>query len=193
MTDLMKLVKACGAAESLPVRTRFIEDVLSHVGPALLAFIRRHTRADLVDDAYQDTLVAVALQLCRCRIKAEPKFWGWCYQTARHKMADQWRKSKSGLTVSLEHAEIQQALEALAQQERFSREDWDELNYALELLRLVKPPCVDYLWDAIALNLSYEVMAQIYGLTENAARMRVNRCLELAQELVAKKVKVANG
>ena len=193
MTSLIELVRICRKTKTLHVRERFFEEIVCHVGPALFSFIGRHTRVDFVEDALQETLIALDQNLDRCRARTDAQFWAWCYQTARHKMADQWRGTAGGMVVSLDHEEVRRAVEASGQDERIPREEREELDYALALLRSVKPPCVDYLWDRIALDLSFKEMTEIYGLREDAARMQVQRCLKLAQELVSKKTKVTYG
>ena len=193
MTSLIELLRICRETKTLHVRERFFEQIVFQVGPALRGFICRHTRADFVEDALQETLIALNRNLNQCRARSEAQFWGWCYRTARHKMADQWRGTPGGLVVSLDGEEVLRAVEASGREERISPEEREVLDYALALIRSVKAPCVDYLWDRIALGLSYKEMSEIYGLGKDAIRMQVRRCLELAQELVSKKVKVTHG
>lgn len=193
MTSLIELVRLCRKTKTLHVRMRFAEEIVFQVGPALLNYIRRRTRRDFVEDASQETLIAITCNLDQCQARTGPQFWRWCYQTACHKMADQWRQTAGAMMVSLDHAEIGLAVEASGRDAPISYEEREQLDYALALLREAKPPCVDYLWDRFALDLTYKEMAEIYGLSENAARMQVNRCLKLAQELVSKKAKVTHG
>lgn len=193
MTGLIELVRLCRKTKTLHVRIRFAEEVVFQVGPSLLHFIGAHTRADFVEDAYQETLIAIVQDLDQCRAKTDRQFWSWCYRMAIHKIADQWRRAKSDRTVSLDKEGIRRAVEASGREETIPRAEQAELDYALALLAEAKPPCVDYLWDRFALGLSFKEMTMIYSLSENAARMQVNRCLELVQELLAKKAKVTHG
>jgi DNA-directed RNA polymerase specialized sigma24 family protein len=62
-----------------------------------------------------------------------------------------------------------------------------DLEYALNLLRSVKPPCYGYLWQHYVLGWDHAEIANAYGISYGAARMQVNRCLKLAQSLVKKK------
>jgi RNA polymerase sigma factor (sigma-70 family) len=168
-----------------------VEDFVLQVGPALRRFILAHCRTDLAEEAYQETLLAIATRLGRCMAGSDAQVWRWCYQVARNKIADQARRAGGTRLVSLEVESVQRAVGAIADSdEGFSSEKREELEYALDLLRAVKPPCVDYLWEAIALNLTYEAVGELHGLRRDAARMQVNRCLELAQALVRKKAMV---
>lgn len=191
MTNLVALLQAYRDAATLPERERFTEDFVLQVGPALRRFIFAHCRSDLAEDAYQETLIAIALCLGKCSAGTDAQVWRWCYQVARYKIADQARRAGGTRTVSLEIEAVQRAVNTIAaSDEGFRSEKREELEYALDLLRAVKPPCVDYLWEAIALNLTYEAVGELHGLTSDAARMQVNRCLELAQALVRKKAMV---
>lgn len=62
-----------------------------------------------------------------------------------------------------------------------------ELDEALALLRVVAPPCVDYLWGFYVLGWTDQELAQEHGTSEAAMRMRRQRCLRLALKLVTKK------
>ena len=191
MTNLVALLQAYRDAATLPERQRVVEDFVLQVGPALRKFIFPHCRTDLAEDACQETLTAIATRLGQCSSGTEGPIWRWCYQVARHKIADQARRAGGTRLVSLEVEAVQRAVNAIAaSDEGFSLEKREQLEYALDLLRAVKPPCVDYLWEAIALNLSYAMVGELHGLTSDAARMQVNRCLELAQALVRKKAMV---
>lgn len=84
---------------------------------------------------------------------------------------------------------MHRAVAASGADDRIGPDEQEQLDYALQLLAAVKPPCVDYLWQAIGLDLSYQVVGQLHAQKADAARMQVQRCLELAQKLVQKKAK----
>jgi len=189
MTTLMASLRACRNAVALPACERFAEAFVCEVGPALRLFINAHTRPDLADDAYQETLIAIALNVGQCRAQKENQVWRWCYRVARNKIADQWRQAGGEATVSLELETVRQAVEASVREERVTEEEREELAHALGLLSAAKPPCVGYLWEAFALTLTYVEMGKLHGRSADAMRMKVNRCLELVRELVRKKAR----
>ena len=187
--SVLGLLQACRTAVSLPACERFAEALVCRVGPALRQFICAPTRPDLAEDAFQETLLALATRAGQCRARTESEVWKWCYQVARNKMADQWRHAGGAETVSLEIEAVRRAVEASGGEERISHDEREELEYAMGLLAAVKPPCVDYLWEAFALNSTYVEMGALHGHSASAMRMKVNRCLALARELVRKKVR----
>ena len=193
MTSLLECLQAYRASQALHARMRFAEEIIFLIGPALREFIFRHTRHDMAEDAYQETLVALATNLERCRARTEAQFRQWCYRIAGYKIADQWRERDEAVTTSLEAELLQRAVDLSAKDERMAAEEREELEYALALLRAVKPPCVTYLWERIALDLPYKDLARLHGVSEDTMRMRVDRCLKLARELVARKAQVTHG
>ena len=165
------------------------EEIVYLVGAVLEQFIRNGLPPDLVADALQETLLAIALKFDTCRAESEAGIWQWCYRIARYKIADQWRQTEPQ-AMSLDLEEVRLAVEVSLRDEAPDAEEAADLAYALELLRAAKPPCVGYLWEAIALDLTYEEMGQLHGKKADAMRMQVERCLALAQKLVGRKVKV---
>ncbi len=192
MTTLVELARACRDASTLRVCERFAEDFVCLVGPALRQFIFRHARPDLAEDAFQETLITIATHVGQCTARTDSGLWGWCYKVARNKMADQGRRAERHPTISLDVEWVRRVVEASGADERIGHDEREEVDYALQLLGAVKPPCVDYLWEAIGLNQPYEAVGQLHGLSADAARMQVNRCLKLARELVRKKAKVSH-
>ena len=47
-----------------------------------------------IDDTMQEILVAVFQNLDKFKGKTDKEFWKWCYQIARNKMSDMYRKKK---------------------------------------------------------------------------------------------------
>ena len=188
-SSVLTLLHACRNAVALPACERFAEAFVCEVGPALRSFINAHSRPDLAEDAYQETLIALALNVAECRANTESQVWRWCYTVARNKIADQARRAESEKVVSLELDTVRQAVEASGGDERIGHDEREELAFAMELLHAAKPPCVGYLWEAFALALTYVEMGKLHGLSTDAMRMKVNRCLELVRELVRKKAR----
>ena len=61
-----------------------------------------------------------------------------------------------------------------------------DFEYAMNLLRNSAPPCYVLLWDRFILECEHEEIGEALGVSADAARMKVNRCLKLAGKLVAK-------
>ncbi len=190
---LIELVQACRKATKEHEALRFAGDLVSEIGPSLWEFISRQTRSDLAEDVYQETLIAIGQNVGKCRAKDDKRVRRWCFGIAVHKMVSSWRREKSHPTLSLDVETVRQAVEASGKDRRIESEERAELNLALELVGAADPACVDYLWEGIAYDLAFKDTGVLHGQSTDAARMRVNRCLELAQKLVSKKMGGVNG
>jgi hypothetical protein len=112
---------------------------------------------------------------------------------AINEVADCWRREERHSTLSLDVETVRQAVEASGEERRIESEERAELNLALELVGATDPACLDYLWERIAYDLAFKDIGVLHGQSMDAARMRVKRCLELAQKLVLKKMGGVNG
>lgn len=185
-SELVLLARWCRETTTLHVRLRFAEELVVRVSGAVRNFVFRRVPQEFAEDLHQEVLTAIALHLHEFRGDTEAQLWRWCYQVAFHKAADCLRGRGTHTMAPLEVEAGRRAVEAEAQHERISPGAREDLEYALNLLRAAKPPCVGLLWEYYILDLDYEDMASLYGLTVDAVRMQIRRCLELAQALVAK-------
>lgn len=182
----VNLARRYQEAESLEAKLALAEEVVCAVGSELRVFIHRRCGADKVEDIHQETLVGIAKGLARFYGQTEKQFWEWCYHVARNKIADQFRQ-KHRQEDPWETDALWQAVEAGAADEALSSGERLDLDYALKLLQEADPPCYDYLWSHYILEWDYSELARHFDLSYDAVRMRVKRCLELAQSLVAKR------
>ena len=186
MKSLLELVRACQRSKTLEARLRFAEAVVGEVGPAMEKFIARRLRSDLVEDACQETLIAIATGLEHVTAKTDQACWGWCYGIALHKSTNQWRAAGKHPALSLDLSEVQEGLEAVMREESIPAGERLDQDWALQMLKALKPPCADLLWERHGLGLSFAQIGEMHGLTPAAARMAVNRAMASARELLAK-------
>ncbi len=115
------------------------------------------------------------------------QFWSWCYQIARYKLIDVVRKLASAKTVSLDIETLEKVMNESIELTPKIPGETEDLEFALQLLGRAKAPCVDYLWTHYILGWTYEEIADSYALPYDTVRMKLKRCLELAQKLMAEK------
>jgi RNA polymerase sigma factor (sigma-70 family) len=185
-SELVLLTRLCRETTTLDVRVRFAEEFVIRVSGALRDFVFRRAPQQFAEEVHQEALMAIALHLHEFQGDSEAQVWRWCYRVARNKVANCLRKHGGGATALVEVEEARRALEAEAQHERILPGARQDLEYALSLLVVAKPPCVDLLWEFYILDLDYDELATLTSLTVDAVRMQIRRCLELAQALVAK-------
>lgn len=182
--NLPRLANACRKAQSQPECIRFAEEVIVRVGPQLRHFVATRCPESDVEDVYQDVLLAVATSLPKFEGASDPAFWSWCYRIAQRRLADFYRSRGKLPTVSIDIEEVRREVEGSTASPEVSEADRLALSSALELLGKVKPPCVDYLHAYYILDLDYPEMAVMFHSKADAMRMRVNRCLALANALL---------
>ena len=185
MESLIELVIAYRQAGHLALRMRLAEEIVRRIGPSLYGYVHRRVPEAVVDDIHQEVLVDIAKHLHTTDAEAEKAFWGWCYRIAFRKCADFHRRRPPEIALDIE--ELRRVLEAGTLVEPPSAGECHDLEYALSLLEAAKPPCLDLLWDHFVLDRGYADLAEEPDESNDAVRMRINRCLELARKLVAKK------
>lgn len=186
MKSLAELVRAYQRVKTLEARLRFAEAVVCEVGPAMQNYIARHLRSDLVEDACQETLIAIATGLDHVTPTTDRKVWRWCYRIALYKLVDQWRAVGKHAALPLDLGEVELGLEAALREESIPSAERLDLADTLQMLRAVNPSCADLLWERYVQDLSYEEIAQLHDLTYDAARMAVTRATAFARKLMAK-------
>jgi len=184
MSSLIELVGAYRESPRLAERMRLAEEVVHRVGPALRDYVVRRVRPEFVQDTFQETLVTIAARLHTFERLTDRQFWAWCYRIARNKCADAGRRQPA--EEFWDPQALWQVIEASAAVEPLAAGERLDLEQALNLLSQAKPPCRGLLWDRYVLGLDYEEIAAATGSAYDAVRMQIHRCLELAQELVAK-------
>ena len=55
----------------------------------------------------------------------------------------------------------------------------------MNLLTAAKPECYDYLWKHYVIGLAYAEIAEEQNLQYDAVRMKIGRCLDTAQAMLA--------
>ncbi len=191
MQLLIEHVQNYRSAQTLEQRLAFSEMIIGWVGPQLREFIERESvqRGCLEDwdEAYQETLIAIAMKLDQFNGSSCGQFWSWCYQIARYKLIDVVRKLASAKTVSMDWETLAKVIDASGEVTPIPPGEMEDLKFALNLLEAAKAPCVDYLWMYHILGWTYEEIADSYALPYDTVRMKLERCLELAKKLIAER------
>ncbi len=190
MDRLAKLIQDYVEADTLEERSEAAEGFVREVSPELWVFVRSEALSrgfgeDAAEEVFQDIWVGITEGLGRVRSRANKPIWAWCYRVARNKLFDHVRKLASAKETAMDREALEAALEASEQVEQISPGTRHDLEYGLRLLAAAKPPCFAYLWDYYVLGWDYAAIADTYALAYDTMRMRIQRCLELAQKLVA--------
>lgn len=186
MDSLIQLVRDYCAATDLETRLARAETIVRTVGPKLRTHLRIMCPAqpEVAGEAFAEALVYIAKNLHMFRGEHDGAFWSWCYHVTRTSALQRLRKRKGDRLQPMPPEEMQRHVEASAQVEALSPGIRLDLEYAMSLLQKAQPPCCDYLWKRYIMGWDYSDLAREYGLSDDAAKMRVRRCLEAAQGLL---------
>ena len=108
---------------------------------------------------------------------------GFCYRIAYNKSMNWLRKEIPNPVKFLTDEMFLPVVEASEADRPLAPGARLDLEVVMNLLRLVKPPCVDYLLMHYIAGLDYEEMGDILDITTENAGVTVRRCLNLAREL----------
>jgi len=185
MDELICLVRTYRFTSGIAERLRIVEQVINLIGAELRYFVAGAVPQDAAQDALQEILKAIALSLKTFNGDTAKEFWGWCYRIARNKLNDYHRKQTSSRTLPLPPEELLALIEATPGDAPLTAQNRHDLDYAMKLLTAAKPECGELLWQHYVLGFDYAEIAEERALKYDAARMKINRCLEDAKSLVS--------
>jgi RNA polymerase sigma factor (sigma-70 family) len=185
MDDLITLVGTYRVAKDLDEKFRLSEDIFRQIEPELHLFVFSSVPRQSAEDVLQEVLKAVATSLKNFEGNTVKEFWGWCYRIARNKINDQFRSQSSERMHPLPPEELLSLLDASTKDTPISVGDRHDLEYAMKLLTDSKPECYEFLWKHYVFGLAYGEIADELNLSYDNVRMKIGRCLETAQNLVA--------
>ncbi len=137
------------------------------------------------EDVAQDVALAICEGICGTRARTESEFRGWCYGIARHKINSALRSIKyRNLVHPMDPAELLKLIEAGTTD--FSTSVQSDVDFLIALLRESKFPCNEVLVLAFVLGVEDAEIAEAYGISEDAARMKVFRCRKEASLRIKK-------
>jgi RNA polymerase sigma factor (sigma-70 family) len=185
MGDLIKLVRTYRMTPGLAERLQLGEEIFRQVEPPLRFFLLNAVSRPASDDVLQEVLKGIVVGLPKFAGNSNGEFWAWCYGIARNKINDQLRRQMNERTQPMPPEELWRLVEVSAQSSPLSAADRHDLEYAMTLLRRSKPECYDYLWKHFVFGHDYAEIAAEENLKYDNVRMRIGRCLDEVQTLMA--------
>lgn len=179
---LIELVECYRQSRSLADRQSAASQIIEAVAPTLRGQIGYQLPVSSVDDVWQETLMGIARNLHMFRGQTDAEFWGWCRHVALNKIRDHLRRLSREPLVLMDMETLRLTLDQSVAQEPISASEHADLERARALLEAAKPLCRELLWRRYVLEWAYARIGQAYGITPDAARMQVQRCLTLAQK-----------
>jgi RNA polymerase sigma factor (sigma-70 family) len=184
MESLIELLERCRQAATLEERMACVEQFLAVVAPTMRRVIQRRAPPLAFDDIVQKALAAVAAGLHRCQAQTDREAFAWCTTIARRKLADHWREPKGPDTVSLDEKGVARWLADAAVRDAKAAEEIAAMEDSLRVWAAMDPECYRYIWLHFVECWTYAEIGQGEGLSEDATRMRVKRCLAKGREIL---------
>lgn len=185
MDDLIKLVKTYRVTAALDQRLRLATEIFNHIEPKMRAFVFGSIASHHAPDVLQEVLKAIAVSLRKFQGGTTAEFWKWCYQIARNKRADHFRRHASDRLQPMDDVTLKTLVDSSIAPSTLRPGDRLDVEFAMKLLMAAQPECRTLLWSYYVQGLDYDEIAEERGVTYDAARMRIGRCLEEARALVA--------
>jgi RNA polymerase sigma-70 factor (ECF subfamily) len=183
--NVIKLVKTYWVTQGIAERLRLAEEIFRLIEPDLRFFVFNAIRPPAAEDVLQEVLKAIATGMRKFEGDSTEKFWAWAYRIARNKLNDHFRKQANDRLQPMPQDELRQLLESSAQASPLSPADRHDLEYAMAMLTKSKPECSEYLWKHFVFGLDYAEIAEEQNLNYDAVRMKIGRCLDEVQSLMA--------
>ncbi|MBI3869990.1 MAG: sigma-70 family RNA polymerase sigma factor [Verrucomicrobia bacterium] len=172
-------------AQGLEDRNAVAERIVATIFSPLSLFIslRRGIDPNKVPDVLMVTLTAIFGAIPVFRGTTHSEAWSYCYRIAFNKAMNAIRKDMANPVVTVPDEILWALVEASEKDRPMATGERVDLEAVMKLLRLVKPPCVDYLLMHYIVGLDYEQMADVLDMTTENVGATVRRCLKLAREL----------
>jgi RNA polymerase sigma factor (sigma-70 family) len=183
--DLIKQVKTYRLTPALDQRLRLAEEIFRVIETPLQRFIFVRLQYPAREDVFQETVKAVTEGLAKFKGDSDKEFEVWCFRIASNKVNDHLRKKVADRLQPMDPEELWQLAETSAQSSPLSAEDRLDLEHAMKLLLEAKPECRDFLWQHFVIGLDYSELAEERQMSYDNVRMKIGRCLEHAQDLMA--------
>lgn len=187
MNHLVELARRYRSSPDVDVRLHAAEELIRAMGPSLWPFITKRCRdAATAEDAYQEALQEIVRRLPAFRGTNDKELWAYCYTIAWRCVANEYRGGWATLVEMWDPEVLRETLAAGAGDEPDSAATKADLDAVMELLERVQPPCCGLLWMRYIEELDFKTIGEINRISAAAAKVRVYRCLKLAQELARK-------
>lgn len=184
MDELIKLVRNYRLDRTLSGQNKYTEAIIRIVEPKLSLFVFKAIRnPSTAEDVLQEVLKGIVVGLPKFSRDTEGEFWGWCYTITRNKINDHYR-SQAKEAERIQPISEEEFWELAAAPAPLSAGDRLDFEYVMKLLKSSKPDCYDYLLKVYILGVPQTEIAEEENLKYDTALRRIDRCIELAQELV---------
>ena len=175
--------RAQGMEDRNAVAERIVATIFSPL--SLFISLRRGIDPNKVPDVLMVTLTAIFGAIPVFQATTHSEAWSYCYRIAFNKAMNAIRKDIANPVITVPDDILWALVEASAADRPFALGEREDIDVLMKRLKVVKPPCVDYLLMHYFVGLSYEQMGDMLDMTTENVGATVRRCLKLARGLGA--------
>ena len=179
---ILYLIEQCRQAKDQAALHAALHELFEAVKMDLYLFVYRRAKQSEVDDIMQEIWKAIIKSLPSFNGKTAKQFLKWCYTIAIRKVADSFDFYERMEPMSLD--DVSRIIDNSEHIRPMSNQDRLDCQEALRLLAESDPDCHEILWNHFILEVEISDIAEQLELKYDAARMRINRCLDNAQGLI---------
>lgn len=166
------------------IRRQLAETIYLHIQDVLHAYVRSKIVSPAADDIHQEVARGIVKGLQKCRAETEDDFRIWYFRIAKNKLNDHLRKKYRDRVEALAPDDILQAVDSSG---LYNESDAYgirlDLEKILQLLEMIKPGCRYLLWHHRGIGMDYPELGKEFGLSKDAVRVKIERCLVAAQKI----------
>ena len=184
MGILSEMVNVYRAATTFEQRVAAVEKIIREIGPELMAFARCCVKREIAEEIYQETLLVISLNLGKYKGASDNTFRSWCFRILRNKIANSLKGKKFEDVVEFNDESMRDAIDVGTKE--ISPDVRHDLEYAINLLGARNSDCRPVMLLHHIEGWEIKEIAADQHRTYDAVRMQLDRCLELAESLMAK-------
>ena len=184
MGILSEMVNDYRAATTFEQRVAAVEKIIHEIGSELLRFACQNLNREIAEEIYQETLLVIALKLGQYKGDSDNTFRSWCFRILRNKIANFLKEKKFEDVAEFNDESMREAIDAGTKE--ISPDVRHDLEYAMNLLGAKKSDCRPVMLLHHIEGWEIQEIAADQRRTYDAVRMQLDRCLELAESLMAK-------
>jgi RNA polymerase sigma-70 factor, ECF subfamily len=165
---------------------RLLTLLFVEVKPYMVLMLEGHCRdAGLIEDIVQEVMLRVSRKIDHLRAKTFRQFVSYCLVSARHALVDHHRKAGRRPEIVTDPEILDKSLQERSELDKSpseSLQEREETEAAYRVLCSLDPVCREYLELFFFQSHSYAQIAERFGSTPDAVRVRIARCVKEAAE-----------
>jgi RNA polymerase sigma factor (sigma-70 family) len=175
MDDLAKLIADRGGGDDDEVIAR----IAKLIYPAIYLRVLQKVKVDDAADLTQDILLQIVKGFRLFRGDSQAEFFGWCYAITRAQIGRYYRNlEKQSETTHPDFEEFHRLVDQYALKHQMTESEKREMHEIAESLQKADPGCFELIFRRHVLDDDFKTIGADLGISADAARMRINKCIE---------------